>query len=94
MPQNENDRTPPAAAASSSDLAGVEFESAITELEALVDQMETGDLSLEASLAAYERGVRLTRHCQTALRHAELKIKQLTEDDRLETLDPETLDDD
>jgi exodeoxyribonuclease VII small subunit len=77
--------------------AGVEdldFETALGELEALVDQMETGDLSLEASLAAFERGVRLTRHCQAALRQAEFKVKQLTEDNQLEAFDPDELDDD
>lgn len=76
------------------DLEQLDFEAAIEELEALVDQMEGADLSLEASLAAYERGVRLTRHCQTALRQAELKVKKLSEDDRLEPLDADTVDDD
>ena len=79
---------------SGNDISGLDFESAIEELEALVEQMEGGDLSLETSLAAYERGVRLTRHCQAALRKAELKIKKLTEDDKLEPLDPEAFDDD
>jgi exodeoxyribonuclease VII small subunit len=72
----------------------LDFETAIEELEALVDQMEAGDLTLEASLVAYERGVKLTRHCQAALRNAELKVKKLSENDQLEPLDPESLDDD
>jgi exodeoxyribonuclease VII small subunit len=72
----------------------LDFEAALGELEALVDQMEAGDLSLEASLAAFERGVKLTRHCQAALRQAELKVKQLTEDNQLEAFDPDELDDD
>lgn len=79
---------------SADDLAGLDFEAAIAELEALVEQMEAGDLTLEASLLAYERGVKLARHCQTALRNAELKVQQLTDDDRLEPLDPDRLDDD
>lgn len=86
MPQNENDLT-------SSETA-IDFERAVAELEGLVDQMEGGQLSLEASLAAYERGVKLARLCQNALRNAELKISQLDEHDRLEPLDPEALDDD
>jgi len=98
MPQNHTDTGRDAPGANESqaddDLAALDFETAIEELEALVDQMEAGDLSLEASLVAYERGVRLTRHCQAALRNAELKIKRLTEDDRLEPLDPEAFDDD
>lgn len=76
------------------ELADIDFESALAELEALVDRMEAGEMTLEASLAAFERGVRLTRHCQNALRAAELKVKQLTDSNALEPLDPETLDDD
>lgn len=76
------------------DLEGLDFEAAIEELESLVDEMETGDLSLEASLVAYERGVKLTRFCQTALRNAELKVNQLTKDGELEPLDSDAFDDD
>ena len=55
--------------------------------------MEAGDMTLEASLAAFERGVTLTRQCQTALRTAELKVQQLTASNTLEVLDLEELDD-
>ncbi|MEQ8858819.1 MAG: exodeoxyribonuclease VII small subunit, partial [Pseudomonadales bacterium] len=55
----------------------MDFETALEELETLVDRMEAGDLTLEASLSAFERGVKLTRHCQSALRDAELKVKKL-----------------
>ena len=84
------------ATAESTDLPeeGLDFESALEELEDLVARMEAGDLTLEASLAAFERGVKLTRHCQTALRAAELKVKKLTENNELEDLDLEELDDD
>lgn len=58
-----------------------DFEGSLDELEALVEQMETGELSLEESLAAFERGVALTRSCQQALRQAELKVATLTADD-------------
>jgi exodeoxyribonuclease VII small subunit len=70
-----------------------DFEAALAELEALVDKMEAGDMTLEASLAAFERGVKLTRQCQAALRNAELKVRQLTQNDTLESLDLEELDD-
>jgi exodeoxyribonuclease VII small subunit len=82
------------APASDADLADVSFEAALAELESLVEKMETGDLSLEESLAAFERGVKLTRHCQSALERAELKVKVLTDSGALEDLDVEDLDDD
>jgi exodeoxyribonuclease VII small subunit len=74
-------------------LGAIDFETALAELEELVDQMEAGDLSLEDSLKAFERGVKLTRHCQAALRSAELKVRKLTADNQLEDLDPDALDD-
>lgn len=58
----------------------VDFEAALAELEELVGRMESGTLSLEESLKAFERGVKLTRDCQTALRQAELRVKALTQD--------------
>lgn len=65
----------------------VNFESALEELESLVSQMESGDLSLDESLKAFERGVALTRHCQTALKDAELKVQTLTQDGDLVDFD-------
>jgi len=65
----------------------VNFESALEELESLVSQMEGGDLSLDESLKAFERGVALTRHCQTALKEAELKVQTLTQDGDLVDFD-------
>ena len=47
------------------------------ELEALVERLEQGDLALEESLAAFERGVALTRTCQAALKDAEQKVEIL-----------------
>lgn len=75
------------------ELADVAFETALEELESLVEKMETGELSLEDSLAAFERGVKLTRHCQSSLKAAELKVKVLTESGDLEELDIDSLDD-
>lgn len=55
-----------------------DFEQSLAELERLVTSMEKGDLSLEQSLAAFERGIQLTRLCQTALKDAEQKVQILT----------------
>jgi exodeoxyribonuclease VII small subunit len=54
-----------------------DFEAAMRELEELVERLEQGDLSLEESLAAFERGVTLTRTCQSALKEAEQKVEIL-----------------
>ena len=59
-----------------------DFEHSLDELEQLVDRMETGELSLEESLAAYERGVGLYRRCQAALEQAELRVRLLTDPDQ------------
>jgi len=55
------------------------FEASLEALETLVEQMERGEMSLEESLAAYERGVGLYRHCQAALEQAELRVKLLSD---------------
>ncbi len=54
-----------------------DFETAMRDLEDLVGRLEQGDLPLEESLAAFERGVMLTRTCQTALKEAEQKVEIL-----------------
>jgi len=56
----------------------VDFEQALKELEALVERMEQGDLTLEDSLKSFERGISLTRRCQQALQDAEQKVEILT----------------
>jgi exodeoxyribonuclease VII small subunit len=55
----------------------LDFETAMRELEELVERLEQGELPLEESLAAFERGVMLTRTCQTALKDAEQKVEIL-----------------
>ena len=55
----------------------LDFETAMRDLEALVERLEKGDLPLEESLAAFEQGVMLTRSCQTALKEAEQKVEIL-----------------
>jgi len=66
------------------------FEQALDELDALVRRMESGDLTLDESIAAYRRGAELARYCQARLAQAELDIKQL-EGDLLKPLDPADL---
>ena len=62
----------------------VDFEHSLDELEQLVAKMEGGDLSLDESLASFERGIGLFRHCQQSLQQAELRVRLL--------LDPEAPD--
>lgn len=59
------------------DTSNFEFEAALSELEALVEQMEQGDMPLEASLKAFERGVSLSRQCQQSLTRAEQRVQIL-----------------
>ena len=54
-----------------------DFEQSLTELEALVQKLEQGDVPLEDALKTFERGVALTRQCQTALRTAQQKVEVL-----------------
>ena len=58
------------------------FEAAFAELEAVVQQLEEGELSLEESIALYERGQMLARLCQEHLDQAELRVDQLDATDR------------
>ena len=55
----------------------VDFEQSLVELEALVAKLEQGDVPLEEALKSFERGVALTRQCQTALRSAQQKVEVL-----------------
>ena len=54
-----------------------DFESALAELEGLVSKLESGDLSLDQSLACFKRGVELTRHCQSVLDEAQKAVELL-----------------
>jgi exodeoxyribonuclease VII small subunit len=62
------------------------FESALKELETLVEDMEQGDISLEESLQKFERGIALSRACQQALQDAEQKVQILIEKKQADTL--------
>ena len=53
------------------------FEAAMAELESLVQKLERGQLSLEQSITAYERGTRLRRHCEAKLEAARLRVEAI-----------------
>jgi exodeoxyribonuclease VII small subunit len=64
-----------------------DFEQSLVELEALVTKLEQGDVPLEDALATFERGVALTRQCQTALRTAQQKVELLLSRNGEETIE-------
>ena len=71
-------KTPPAA----------DFEQSLDELETLVAKMEGGALSLDESLASFERGIGLFRHGQQSLQQAELRVRLLLDPDAPESAEP------
>jgi exodeoxyribonuclease VII small subunit len=75
--------------------ANFDFEKAMEDLEALVSAMEDGELSLEESMVAFEKGIKLTRQCQSALQKAEQKVQILiNENGDTQTMDIESEDED
>lgn len=66
------------------------FEQALDELDGLVRKMESGELGLDDSIAAYRRGAQLARHCQERLSAAEQEIRKL-DNDVLKALEPDEL---
>ena len=54
-----------------------DFEASFSELEKIVDKLENGQLNLEQSLDDFERGIHLTRSCQSALNNAQQKVQIL-----------------
>ena len=69
-----------------------DYESALAELEAIVNEMESGQLPLEASLTAYKRGAELLQYCRQQLADAEQQVRIL-EDDKLKPYQAESTDD-
>jgi exodeoxyribonuclease VII small subunit len=63
------------------------FEDALAELEKIVAQLESGDLTLEASLDLFEKGQKLAQQCNVQLETAALRIEQLTSDGEIVELD-------
>ncbi|NBU24378.1 MAG: exodeoxyribonuclease VII small subunit [Gammaproteobacteria bacterium] len=71
-----------------------DFEKSLAELEALVERLEGGELPLEESLKAFERGVALTRECQVALQAAQARVDILLKRDGQEVVEPLEAEDD
>ncbi len=71
----------------------VNLEKSLADLEALVKELESGDLPLEKAMKKFEDGIKLTRACQTALKDAEQKVEILVQsaggDEELESFDVE-----
>lgn len=68
-----------------------DFETALVELEKLVEKMEAGEQSLEEALQSFQRGIELARTCQQGLKEAEQRVEQLLQkngEQRLEAFDP------
>ena len=69
----------------------VNLEKSLADLEALVDELESGDLPLEKAMKKFEDGIKLTRACQAALKDAEQKVEILLKtaggEDSLEDFD-------
>ena len=65
-----------------------DFEHSLDELEQLVARMEGGEMSLDESLSAFERGIGLYRHCQQALDTAELRVRLLLDPEAPDTAEP------
>ena len=58
----------------------IDFEKALEQLEGRVEDLESGDLSLENSLKSFEKGIKLARQCQEQLSKAELQVQKLIEE--------------
>lgn len=71
-------------------IADMKFETALAELENIVSSMEGGKLELDASIAAYRRGMELMKHCQTQLADADEQIRML-ENGEVKYVDRSTL---
>ena len=60
------------------EIATLPFEKALQELEQIVTRLESGKVDLEQSIAIYERGEALKKHCETLLKDAEARIEKIT----------------
>ena len=65
-----------------------DFEKTLAELEAVVERLEKGDLSLENSLKDFEQGVKLARSCQSALNNAQQRVEKLIEENGQLSFEP------
>ncbi len=72
-PKKESDVTE-----KNADITALPFEQAMSELEGIVERLEKGSVALEESIAIYERGEALKKHCEKLLRNAEMRIEKIT----------------
>ena len=70
------------------------LEKALTDLEDLVEELESGDLTLENAMKKFEEGIKLTRSCQAALKEAEQKVEILLKSAGVEELEEFEVEDD
>jgi exodeoxyribonuclease VII small subunit len=73
-----------------SDSNAPDFEKSLQDLEALIAKLERGDLPLAESLALFEQGVALTRHCHEQLSGARQRVDMLLKDGGTAGFDPES----
>ena len=70
-----------------------DLEKALSDLETLVEELESGDLPLEKAMKKFEDGIKLTRNCQSALKEAEQKVEILLKsaggEEALENFEPD-----
>lgn len=62
------------------DIRQLSFEQALSELESIVDRLETGDVALEESIEIYQRGAQLRAYCDEKLQSAQARIEKITGD--------------
>ena len=74
------------------EVSGYSFEKAVAELESIVARLERGDVALDESIAIYERGEALKRHCEALLKTAEDRIEKIRLDRSGKPLGTEPLD--
>jgi exodeoxyribonuclease VII small subunit len=74
------------------EVSGLSFEQAVAELETIVARLERGDVALDQSIAIYERGEALKKHCETLLSAAEARIEKIRLDRNGKPVGTEPLD--
>ena len=72
----------------------INVEKALSDLEEIVEELESGDLPLEKAMKKFEEGIKLTRGCQAALKDAEQKVEILLQSAGGEDLEEFEVEDD
>ena len=65
----------------------IDFEKALSELESIIEVLESENVSLEESVKKFEEGISLVKSCQKQLKDAELKVNKLLDDGSLEIVE-------